>query len=230
MKSIRILGAVFGLCLIGVSAVLADDGNYQNFIIGERAQGMGGAGGSFASSLDACFYNPAGLARVKDNTLSVSANLYGFQKYEATDGLAPGEDLKRNAFVSIPAAVAGISKLEGKGAWAISAFIPERRSFNELVAFLDKKHFYNFSEDDQTLWVGPSFGYPGSDKLLLGASVFGVYRSYSRVESMSWGDINYSYSADLKYDSLGLLAVVGAQYKVDENWNAGLVVQTPSYN
>ncbi|MEI6218487.1 MAG: hypothetical protein WCP86_06280 [bacterium] len=228
MRSTVTFSAVIGVWLIGISIAIADDGNYQNFIIGERAQGMGGAVGAFASSLDACFFNPAGLARVKDSTLSVSANLYGFQKYEAANGLAPGEDLKRNSFVGIPAAVSGISKLEGKGAWAISAFIPDRRSFNEIAAFVSKKHFYNFSEDDQTIWVGPSFGYPCSDKLFLGASLFGVYRTYSRVENMSWGDVNYSYSDDLKYDSFGMLAVLGAQYALGGNWSAGFVLQTPS--
>lgn len=230
MRSWLILGVVTGICAAGITNAVADDGNYQNFIIGERAQGMGGAVSAFATSLDACFFNPAGLGRVKDNTLSVSANLYGFQKYDADSGLSVGEDLKRNSFVGIPAAVAGISKLEGKGALALSAFIPDRRSFNELVAFLESKHFYNFSEDDQTMWIGPSFGCPWSDKLLLGASVFGVYRTYSRIESMSWGDINYSYSDDLKYDAFGLLAVFGAQYMINDNLSAGIVLQTPSWD
>ena len=221
---------MLGSCWLGIPATLADDGNYQNFIIGERAQGMGGAVGATASGLDACYYNPAGLARVQDDTLSVSANLYGFQKFRATSGLAVGEDLKRNSFVSIPAAVSGISKLAGEGALAFSAFIPDRSSYNEISTYLDKQHFYDFSEDDQTLWIGPSFGYPYSDKLLIGASVFGLYRTYSRVENVSWGDIDYSSSDDLKYNSFGLLAVLGAQYKLDPEWNLGLVLQSPSWN
>ncbi len=228
MKAIRILGAVLAVGLAGFSA-LADDGNYQNFIVGERAQGMGGAVAASAGSLDACFFNPAGLGRTKDNTLSVSANLYGFQEYKADNGLSIGENMERNSFVGIPAAVAGISKLE-KGAWALSAFIPDRRSFNEIVAYLDKGHFYNFSEDDQTIWVGPSYGYPYSDKLMLGASLFGVYRTYSRVENMLWGANSYSYSDDLKYDNLGVLAMVGAQYQLQPDWALGLVIQSPSLN
>ncbi len=216
-------------CLRGATAVLADDANYQNFIIGERAQGMGGASGALATSLDACYFNPAGLGRVKDNRLSVSANLYGFQKYRAENGLTLGEDMKRNSFVGIPGAVAGVSKLEGEGARAFSAFIPDRRSFNEIAAFVDKRNFYTFSEEDQTLWVGPSFGYPCTDQLLLGAPAFVVYRTFSHMQNVAWGDVDYSYSNDLKYDSHGLVAILGAQYKVDQDWNLGLVLQAPSW-
>jgi long-chain fatty acid transport protein len=224
------LGAVLGCCLLGGTPAWADDGNYQNFIIGERAQGMGGAVGATASALDACFFNPAGLARVQHDTLSISANLYGFQKYRAENALAVGEDLKRNSFVSIPAAVTGILKTEGPGVWAFSAFIPDQSTYNEITTYLDKKHFYAFSENDQTLWVGPSFGYPFSDQFLVGASVFGVYRSFNRMENVSWGDINYAFSDDLKYNSFGLLAVLGAQYKLDPEWNLGLTLQSPAAN
>lgn len=221
---------LFTGALLGGTAAMADNGNYQNFIIGERAQGMGGAVGATASGLDACYYNPAGLARVQQDTLSVSANLYGFQRYKAADALAVGEDLKRTSFVSIPAAVSGVAKTEGFGNWAFSAFIPDQTSFNAIATFLDKKHFYTFSEDDQTLWAGPSVGYALTDKLLLGASVFGIYRSYSRFENVAWSDIDFSYSEDLKYSSFGILAMVGAQYKVAPSWNLGLTVQSPSAN
>ena len=219
---------ILGALLCGTAA-FADNGNYQNFIIGERAQGMGGAIGATASGLDACYYNPAGLARVSFNTLSLSANLYGFQKYRAENGLAVGEDLKRNSFVSIPAAVTGITKTEGFGTWAFSAFIPDHTSFIEITSFLDKKHFYAFSANDETLWVGPSVGFAVSDKLLLGASVFGIYQTYSQFESVALGDREFSFSDDLKYNSFGLLAQLGVQYKLDPEWNMGLLLQSPSW-
>ena len=52
---------VISLALAAASAS-ATDGRYRDFVIGDRAGGMGGAAIATASDVDAIFYNPAGLS------------------------------------------------------------------------------------------------------------------------------------------------------------------------
>jgi len=84
------------------SAAWATDSKYQTYIVGDRAAGMGGAVVSFADSVDACYYNPAGLTMAEASTISLSANLYGFQLYHTENGLFPGENVQGDSFVTIP--------------------------------------------------------------------------------------------------------------------------------
>jgi len=222
-----VLCAVLAAALLGAPA-LANEANYQQFIVGERASGMGGAVCSVANSVDACFFNPAGLARVTDNTLSISASLYGFQQLKLQDSLYPGEDAKTDTFVSIPSTFCSIWKLGTNEACAFSAFIPHNNQIAQSQVYVFDQHFYNFSLDDQVLWLGPSYGVALSDKLYAGISAFLVYRTYYRSENFYWGNYSYAYSSAFQYDALSALSVLGLQYKVDKRWNLGLTLQTPS--
>jgi len=78
---------------LAAAGVLADDMNYQNYIVGDRAPGMGGAVAASADSVDAAYYNPSGLARSPGNQLSVSANLYGFTASVGRQGKSIGTNL-----------------------------------------------------------------------------------------------------------------------------------------
>ena len=60
----------------------AGEANYQPYVVGERAAGMGGAVTATADGMDACFYNPAGLGYETRDSLSVNGALYGLQTYE----------------------------------------------------------------------------------------------------------------------------------------------------
>ena len=231
MRNRRARVQVLCLLLTGVLGsipALANEANYQQFIVGERASGMGGAVCAIANSVDACFFNPAGLARVTDNTLSISASLYGFQQLELQDSLYPGEDAKTDTFVSIPSTFCSIWKLGTNEAFAFSAFIPHNNQIAQSQVYDFDQHFYNFSLNDQVVWLGPSYGVALSDKLYAGVSAFLVYRSYYRSENLYWGNYSWAYSSAFQYDALGALSVIGLQYRPDKRWNLGLTLQTPS--
>ena len=80
----------FLLTLIYSPALPGDDTNYQNFLLGDRAAGMGGAVAATTDDLDACYYNPAGLARVAGSRIALSVSLYGLQGIRIADGLGEG--------------------------------------------------------------------------------------------------------------------------------------------
>ena len=210
------------------SAAWATDSKYQSYIVGDRAAGMGGAVVSIADSVDACYYNPAGLTQVKSSTVSLSANLYGFQLYHIDNGLFPGENVQGNSFVTIPSTMGGIWKYSDTLSLAVSAFVPDRSTFNEIVAYSGSQHLYQFNTDDQTLWVGPSAAYQICPSVSIGLSLFGVYRSYNEYVSLFYEDYDASYAQGRKFNDVALAAVLGVQYRPGRDWNIGLTLQPPT--
>lgn len=76
----KLVGSILGGCLIGAVTVHADPFHYNNVIIGERAQGMGGAYSAISDDASGVFYNPAGLAFAQSNDISGSANAFYSKK------------------------------------------------------------------------------------------------------------------------------------------------------
>jgi len=71
----RALKAFVVIGVIGCStSAFADLFHYNNVIIGERAQGLGGAYSAVADDASGVYYNPAGLAFAQSNDISGSAN------------------------------------------------------------------------------------------------------------------------------------------------------------
>ncbi len=206
----------------------ATDSKYQSYIVGDRAAGMGGAIVSIADSVDACYYNPAGLTQVKSSTVSLSANLYGFQRYHIDNGLLPGENVEGNSFVTIPSSMGGIWKYGPELSLAFSAMVPDRSAYNEIVAYKNSQHLYQFNMDDQTIWVGPSAAYKIYPELSLGLSLFGVYRSYNEYVSLFYEDYDASYAQGRKFNDVAFAAVLGVQYRPGHDWNIGLTIQPPT--
>ena len=66
----------------------ADDANYQNFLLGERAFGIGGAFTATADDASGAFYNPAGLALVPGSSISLSLSIYGLERRYVESGHA----------------------------------------------------------------------------------------------------------------------------------------------
>ena len=219
-----------GLILMAGAATraLAGEANYQPYIVGERAAGMGGAVVSTADGMDACYYNPAGLGREKRDSISVNGTLYGLRNFEAKDAAYPGEDLEISSFATIPTGLSAVRKLKEGTAASFSVFVPVQSSAREIKAFPDRQHYYNFSQDGQMLLLGPSVGHAVGERLSIGASVFGIYQTASDFENLYWGDHSYTYAANYKYSVVGVIGTVGAQLRVADEWSVGLAVTTPS--
>lgn len=70
-------GLMLGWSVVS-SFAWADQFHYQNVVLGERAQGLGGAFTAVADDASGVYYNPAGLAFAQSNDISGSANaIYG---------------------------------------------------------------------------------------------------------------------------------------------------------
>ena len=59
---------------------LGADNNYQDFLVGGRAIGLGGAFTATANDVTSLLYNPAGLSFVESTSAQLSTSLYGIER------------------------------------------------------------------------------------------------------------------------------------------------------
>ena len=211
------------------TAAQAADGRYRDFVIGDRASGMGGAGIAIARSVDAVYYNPAGLTESKHDSLSLSANLYGFESFRQRNALYPGEDASSSSFVTIPTAVGGVRRFSDEWVCGFGVFTPDNDKSDFIVSKANGTHLYTLNSTDQTLWFGPAVGWrpSGDSPFSLGAAVFGVYRSMQLSQSIYHsenGQMTHAYDMD----DFGVMGTLGAQYRFGDGWKAGATVQSPN--
>ena len=222
------VAAVLAAGLVATAAHAAD-GRYRDYVIGDRASGMGGAGLAISRSVDAIYYNPAGLTESKHDSLSLSANLYGFESFRQRNALYPGEDASSSSFVTIPTAVGGVRRFSDNWVGGFGVFTPEDDRMDLIVSKANGNHLYTVNGTDQTLWFGPAVGWtPDSESpWSFGAAVFGVYRSMQATMNIyheESGLMGQAYDVD----DFGVLASLGAQYDFGAGWRAGATLQTPN--
>jgi len=105
MKSSTILGLI---SLLFSTLLWARDINRQNYLIGEKAAGMGGAFVSVTGDAASAYYNPAGLVQTKDIFQGTAGYIYAkpevFARYPDYPTLASsGQPSSRGLLVGIAA-------------------------------------------------------------------------------------------------------------------------------
>ncbi|MCA9664728.1 MAG: hypothetical protein KC503_04040 [Myxococcales bacterium] len=185
------------LALLGPRDARADDNHHQNYLVGERAVGLGGAFTAIADDASANYYNPAGLAEIGRSSLSVSAGMYGFniQNIDVNvPGLSDSGKNPNSTFISYPTTAAWIQVVRrgddhgvGRLQLSLSLLTPQsnvtRRRINLRLATgvgsltgTSDSLLYSIAEDD-TLWVGLGAGYKVTRWLSVGAAIHLAIRS-----------------------------------------------------
>lgn len=190
------LAALFG------PAALADESHYQNFLLGERAAGMGGAYTAIADDPSATYYNPAGLVNAKSGILSANLNFYGLQQQSLANAFhVEGGSVVGGLSQSVGAAVSQLNTVPGtagavhglgdpdatghyRHAWALSVLVPDQTSGNVLAYVIPRAtgNLSSLSETtfDQTVLVGLGYGFRFDDRWSFGASANAMYRQITR--------------------------------------------------
>jgi long-subunit fatty acid transport protein len=218
------------ICALSSGKLSASESNYQPYVIGLRASGMAGAVSADAEGMDACYYNPAGLADSNTGSISASANLYGIQHAKTDDNLYPGDDLKASTLATIPTGISAVYPYNDRMKLAFSVFVPMQISAKEIERFIteNKEHYYNFTNSLQVFLIGPSLGYKVNDRLNLGLSAYCAYTTSSQFLNLFWKDYSYSVSSNYKYSVYAALVSAGAQYRLTDAFNLGLTVTSPT--
>lgn len=238
---------LFGL-VVFVFPILghADDTHYQDYIIGGRAIGLGGAYVSLSDDPSGLYYNPAGLADVNRSSLQLSTSLYGFEQgtIKARPTLpVPGAEKLSISFadlIVVPASAGFVQSFGAKGndglprqSYGFSVFVPSYRGF--AAADGDQAHSYQRRVTDRELWSGTGYGRKFGQHLRLGISGFYVLRTltdreeYSAQVALSDGNSKFqTVTNDIGIVSGNLVLIAGAKYILDDHWAFGASVQVPS--
>jgi len=204
----------------------ADESHFQRYIVGERAAGMGGVAVAGGTGTDASIHNPAGLAWTGHDSLSLSANLYGFQKEKTKGADTPGSDEK--SFVTIPAAMGGVKQLSDRLTAGFAVFQPNRTSSGDIVSRKGGSWTYADNHESQSIWFGPSAGWKASDTVSVGLGIYGIYSTLREDEDVYSTDYELLTAQHAKCESAEILAILGVQWALPENWRVGATVQTPT--
>lgn len=198
-----LLLAVFGIGAIApvfASESAGQAGAYLKMGVGARAIGMGSAFTAVANDSTAAFWNPAGLAKLKDSEASfMHANLtddrdYNFLNY-AHRLNKNGKDNGTVAISHIRFGIDGIPETrehqDGTGAW-----VPDTDAAGNVK-------IYGYFEDKETETF-VSYGRKVSDKFYAGANLKYLDHKLFNAGAHSWGlDFGFMYDCNEK-TTLGL--------------------------
>lgn len=248
------------LILLPVQKALAGyySNNYQ-FIIGERAAGMGGAYTAIANDSTALWYNPAGLARISDMHLNISGNTYsylkttteGFYQLPKYGGGSESVNMEESDFSVVANTLIFGKKLGDNQAVSFGLFIPSQDTLLGSMKAKDLTDIdgdkLNFKDDaslNSKYYVGMlGYGIQATDDLNIGASIgVGYYQAQYKDNTL----LHVDYTAtdpgteeltvsQLSYDDTQYTLQAGlglqyVQYEVDGiQQRVGLYIQTPTY-
>ncbi len=255
-----------GLALLLPAYAVADDTHYQDLIMGEDALGMGGAFTAVADDASAAFYNPGGLALIKGSSLSGSLSVYGYERRTLTDGLQTQQGnrtLQHEDYPTRPFGGGVVKRFGKKGpdrvrpfAFAMSTYIPYQSNYRWQIGYrIDDPYEYDpyyepvlytdrtitISEDDKTIWAGPSLAWRVSDRLGLGFSAFLSTRTLDRHYDESWVDVTTEVedgsdvadyaniiTTDLSMTALTTVLRFGVLWSPAPRFRLGLMLSPPS--
>lgn len=196
LLALRAVPAAIGLT--AVCARPADAQNYGSTPLGGRSGAMGGASVAAGHDSAAALLNPANLSLIHKDTLSLSANVYGFTGatsedfYQLTDATRAALGDAESARLSLDASTLDIypSALgyytrfgeDGRFVTAMSFFDVARANYSftgEPQLRFDDGAFratsYTLHQQD-AYYFGPSFAMAVSDAFAFGVSAFTVYQ------------------------------------------------------
>lgn len=223
---------VFAL-LLSQTPCLADDFHYNNILIGERAAGMAGAYTAVSDDPSGMYYNPAGIVEAGTRNLSLSVNAYSTVDKEYKE-VVGGRHWKRHSSSLLPNFF-GILQEVGKLKVGISYAVPDNISEEQDDTFTNfplggsqvDRYIINFNNHDKTYNVGPSIAFPLTDKLSLGLTLYGHYRSSDTVDNQTlvFSDSQSQWMNTLvRTEEWGVRPILGLMWSPAEKVSLGLAL------
>ncbi len=249
----RFVWSAAALAVVGLwaQAAGADETHYENFRFGQTAIGFGGAVTGFLAEPEAAFYNPGGLGFLERSKFSGAINFLGRDRriirrwVSLNDGFSPEKDGRSQDVLTLPgSSVVAKSLFGGRHIVAFSTFLysETRDKFSGQLPLNEDDELLRigFTEnlEDRMVFIGPSYAARISDRLSIGASVFYARRTFSVFDQFTERILDPEFPADavgyfevqeqLQTTDGGLLARVGAMYRIDDHWSVGAVIATPA--
>ena len=211
----------------------ADEFHYNNILIGDRASGMGGAYTAISDDPSGMFYNPAGIAYAKGNSMSASVNAYHAvsKKY---DGVIGGNGWKRNSSALLPnyfGVLQPFGKLKAGFSYAVpdSSQEDQDQTFYNLASTIPgvtvDSYVINFNNSDAINNFGPSVATELTDNLSVGLTLYAHKRNshliFNQLVQLSNGSSEWT-NQYLETDEWGVRPVVGLMWAPMDKLSVGL--------
>ncbi|MCB9655604.1 MAG: hypothetical protein H6729_15890 [Deltaproteobacteria bacterium] len=234
------------------TAARADDTHYNDYPIGARAVGLGGAFTALSDDPSGMFYNPAGIVDVKRTSVEVSTNLYGVElvNTDLIQSLANFDSVvaELNVIPTTAGVVKTLPERDARGrpitAYSLGSFVPSYRSINiqslsEVAADAAIKGCvklaYQRSLLDRTYWLGGAVAHRLTPSIRIGMGAFATYRTLlDREQSACFatGQDNQGAFAtaatDLDLAAASVVATFGFKMEVRPNLLVGATLSSPS--
>jgi hypothetical protein len=228
----------------------AQDDHYWAQQYGALSSLMGGAMVGGVNDNSAVYYNPAALSFIRNPSLSIDANVYKMDRIFISDGAGDGMNLNSAQLSVYPQIISGMMNLVKNDKIRISytmltrnhnnVLINERYTGNQgnpVVPATNYAGAFDYTNQLTEQWFGIGMGYAISEKLGIGATVFGSYRGQTYqltnyVREIKSLDSSYIYSTRtndeaIKYMNFRFLFKAGLSYYAGP-LKLGLTVTTPS--
>jgi hypothetical protein len=171
---VRVAQIVPSLVLLAQSAH-ADLFHFNNFLLGDRAIGLGGAYTAIADDASAVVYNPAGMAFALASGFSGSANAFYWKNATYKDTIG-SDDFVEKSSGSVPSFFGGLQQVPsiGKGsAFGFSVYSPDSDSKSQDDSIvrpeLGVENFHRtINAQASTTYFGAGFGTRLSSRLAIG--------------------------------------------------------------
>ena len=216
-------------------------GNDEGILVGGQAALRAGAVTATVSDGTAAWYNPAGLARSKNQTLDVNASLYGFSLQTVDDFFVLPDGTTADAstidWQLVPTALSYTRQLGSRWVGAFGVFIPTTNDIDLrtttrgtngaswTLAFDQVRHEYDYIF---------SLGMRIRNELRWGVSLHGIYISQEDLSQVGVGTPELAQSPFIissSHDNQGDYGVrlgAGVQWSPVARLDLGISVQTPT--
>jgi hypothetical protein len=217
----------------------ADPTNYQRYVIGERALGMGGAQTAAVNDPMANLYNPAAMVFTTSTMVSASKCLYSLDSRKVEGGFVPSAPeswagapvnavtLEQKNDLTLPSTMA-ISTRFGKRlplsgakrhAIGVAILVPNQDQYTLRASWkatgdLRDAETYALSESFTQIWMGLSYALRVVDELGLGVSAFLSTTSFERTMVQSRFGAIAECASDL-IDNCGLMEFTDSALSID---------------
>lgn len=253
MRKIVLLIAISIVALLSQRAFAQQYFNNYQYIIGERAAGMGGTYTAIANDSTALWYNPAGLARISDMHLNISGNTYsylttkteGYVQLPKKSGGTESVNMEESDFSVVANTLIFGKKLGDGQAISFGIIIPYQ---DTLLGSMEAKELTNLvgggklSFKDETSLISKyylamlGYGAQVDNDLNVGASIgLGYYKAQYKDNWFLYDTDSATYESaqigntTIDYTQYTIQAGLGAQIEIDKSHKIGFYAQTPTY-
>ncbi len=246
-----VLTFLFSITIPGIG----QESNYQNYEVGSKATMLGGAVVAGIDDISATFYNPGYLSFIGNSSVSLETSTLFTGGLRIKNGAGQNINISSNFFDVIPSLIGGIVKSKKSPDWTfayaaitVNSSLIEFNVRHSMIAdiILDQPGeelydgIYDYSNKIRENWIGASASKKISDNFGLGVSLYGVsyYQDFRRNQMATVSVDNNgqlesvnlsSLQQEMRFRSLGLLAKLGASYKLGKH-SLGLTITTPQIN